>query len=86
MKTYEDIRKEIAHFITDSHLSLYDLVRIAKDMCACRKCKFFVQHYDKEGKSVDFGHCRKNNIPKPKRPHDNACGFWEMEETEDENA
>lgn len=80
MMTYEDIRREIVSFTKESHISIYDVVRVGKDLCSCRACKFFTQHYDKDGKSVDFGHCRKNNIPKPKRPHDSACGFWSLEE------
>lgn len=76
MQTYETIRHEIVVFLKENRISAYDLVNVAKDLCCCRKCKHFIQHFDKEGKSVDFGHCIKNNIPKPKRPHDNACGFW----------
>lgn len=82
MRNYESLRREIYDFTKASHISIYDVARIAKDMCACGKCRFFVQHYDKDGLSVDFGHCRKNNIPKPKRPHDPACGFWDIEEME----
>ena len=80
MQTYETIRHSIALFLKESRISAYDLVRVGKDLCACRTCKFFSQHYDKDGNSVDFGHCRKNNIPKPRRPHDNSCGFWTLEE------
>ena len=80
MKTYDSLRQEIVTFLRESSISPYDMVRIGKDLCCCRTCKFFVQHYDKDGQSVDFGHCRKNNIPKPKRPHDGSCGFWTMEE------
>ena len=79
-KTYENIRQEIINFLNANRVSAYDLVRVGKDLCNCRTCKFFVQHYDKDGSSVDFGHCRKNNIPKPRRPHYNSCGFWALDE------
>ena len=80
MKTYAETRRAIARFLYESGISAYDLIRVGKDLCNCRTCIFFVQHYAQSGEAVDFGHCRKNNIPKPRRPHDNSCGFWSLEE------
>lgn len=79
MKTYQDMRNEIIEFLNNSDISPFDLVRIGKDLCCCRTCVFFVQHYSKEGDPVDFGHCIKNNNPKPTRPHNQSCGFWTLE-------
>lgn len=80
MKDYFELRKEILQFINKSGISAYDLCRISKDLCCCRTCKFFVQHYSKEGNPVDFGHCRKGNTPRAKSPNMQSCGFWIIEE------
>lgn len=80
MQTYEDIRSEIVKFISENRIRPYDLIRVGKDLCRCGTCKFFVPHYSKDGSALDFGHCRKNKIPKSVRPYDNSCGFWALEE------
>lgn len=59
------------------------LVRIRKALCRCGTCKFFVQHYGKEGNLLDFGHCRKNNHISPKKPYECSCSFWELDGKED---
>ena len=80
MMDYEQMKSKIRRFITESGISAYDLCRISKDLCCCRTCKFFVQHYAKDGTPVDFGHCRKNNTIKSVRPHSPSCGFWSMDD------
>ena len=80
MSDYFEIRNKIVKFLNESGISAFDLCRIGRDLCCCRTCKFFVQHYGKSGVEVDFGHCVKNNIIKGKRPHDNSCGFWTLDD------
>ena len=80
MRDYNDLRLAIVHFLKESQIDAYDLVRVAKNLCNCGTCKFFVQHYSKDGKPVDFGHCCKGNIPKSKKPSMSNCGFWELDE------
>ena len=80
MLDYFEMRMKILEFINESGISAYDLCRIGKDLCCCRTCKFFIQHYAKNGKEVDFGHCVKNNIIKGKRPHGTSCGFWTLDD------
>jgi len=80
MKTYEEVRREVVKFLKESEITPYDLARISKDLCRCGTCKFFVQHYDQDGKPLDFGHCRKNNRISSKKPYESSCGFWELEE------
>lgn len=76
---YLEIRNTIVRFLNESKISAYDLVRVGRDLCSCRTCVFFVQHYAKDGTPVDFGHCVKNNIIKPKKPNMQSCGFWTLE-------
>lgn len=76
MIDYEDIRRKVLKFLHENDISAFDLCRVAKDLCNCRTCKFFVQHYSKDGQAVDFGHCIKSNIPTSKRPNTQSCGFW----------
>lgn len=80
MQTYEEMRAEIVKFINDSHISAYDVARISKTLCCCRTCKFFVQHYAKDGTPVDFGHCCQGNHIKSRQPNTNSCGYWTLEE------
>lgn len=77
---YVEMVKKIKSFLDSSGISAYDLIRIGKDLCACRTCRFYVPHYTVDGKEIDYGHCVKNNILKGKKPNQNACGFWEMRE------
>ena len=76
---YFEMRKKINSFIEESGISAYDVCRIARDLCCCRTCVFYVQHYAKEGEPVDFGHCRKNNRPKSVNPNMQSCGYWTLE-------
>ena len=79
MRDYYEIRKEIVKFLNESGISAFDLCRVSRDLCCCRTCKFFVQHYSKDGDPVDFGHCFKNKSIKSVRPHDKSCGFWTID-------
>lgn len=80
MTDYWTLRNRIVKFINESGISAFDIARITKDLCCCRTCKFFVQHYSKDGNAVDFGHCIKNNIPRSKKPNMESCGMWTLEE------
>ena len=80
MLDYFEMRNKIVRFFNESGISAYDLCRIGRDLCCCRTCKFFVQHYGKSGKEVDFGQCVKNNVSKRKRPHDNSWGYWALDD------
>lgn len=79
---YFEMRRKIVQFINESGISSYDLCRIGRDLCCCRTCKFFVQHYGKSGNEVDFGHCVRTNIIKGKRPHEKSCGYWTIDDGE----
>lgn len=83
---YHEMRDKIVEFTKTSGIDAYTLIRIGKDLCCCRTCRFYVQHYSKEGTPVDFGHCIKNNIIKGTRPHKQSCGWWALDkENEDAN-
>lgn len=77
MRTYEEDKKQILEFLKESKMNVYDLARISRDLCSCGKCRFFTQHYTKDGQPVDFGHCSRNSIPKGKRLNDSSCGYWQ---------
>ena len=77
MKTYEEIKKEILKFIDEQNIGIYDLARVSKDLCACGQCRFFIQHYTREGEPVDWGHCSKGNIQHSKRVSNASCGYWD---------
>lgn len=83
MSEYWDNRNKVVRFIKDSGISAYDVARISKDSCCCRTCKYFVQHYAKDGGAVDFGHCKKNNIPRPRKPNMESCGMWTLDKDGD---
>lgn len=77
MKDYYDLLREVRGILKEHPgISAYDLCRVTKDLCSCGKCEFFVPHYLADGTLTDFGHCRKNKIPKAVRPRDSSCGFW----------
>lgn len=76
---YYETRAKIVEFINSSGISAYDVVRIAKDLCCCRTCKFYVQHFSKDGTPIDFGHCERSNLPKAKRPNTQSCGYWQLD-------
>ena len=77
MISYNEAKTALVKFIKENNIDAYDVQRIAKRLCCCGKCKFFVQHYSKEGIPVDFGHCRRCNIPHCKKPSTPSCGYWE---------
>ena len=81
MMDYFEARKIVVQFLNENRITAFDLVNIAKDLCRCRTCRFFVQHYDKDGDPVDFGHCIKNNNPRPRprSPNMESCGFWTID-------
>ena len=79
MKNYYEMRKLILNFLKENKMLAADLMRVGKDLCVCGTCKYYVDHYTKDGTALDFGHCRKNNIPKSKRPNLQSCGFWDFE-------
>lgn len=79
MSLYNEQVSKVKKFIKEQNLSAYDLQRIAKDLCCCGSCRFFVQHYSKELIPVDFGHCTKGNIPHCKKPSTVSCGSWDGE-------
>lgn len=80
MMDYFEGKKIVVQFLNENRITAFDLVRIAKDLCRCRTCRFFVQHYDKDGYPLDFGHCIKNNNPRPRKPNMESCGFWTIDE------
>ena len=84
MKTYDDIKTEILEFLKTSGMSSFDLVRVAKDLCTCAQCKYFIQHYDKDGKEVCCGHCIHGNTVRSRKPYQQSCGSWELKEMEDD--
>ena len=83
MKSHYDIKLEIARFLEESGISSYDLMRIGKELCSCGTCADFVQHYSKDGKEIDFGHCKRGNVDKSKRPGSAVCGFWSLRGEDD---
>lgn len=80
--TYWDKRNELVRFIRSSETGLdaYDVAKISKELCSCRTCKYFIQHYGKDGNPVDFGHCTNTTIPRAKKPSQINCGKWEFDE------
>lgn len=82
---YYEMRREIVRFINTSGISAYDICRITKELCACRTCRYYVQHFAQDGQPVDFGHCRKNNTIKSVKPNTNSCGAWSLNEERDQN-
>ena len=61
-------------------MQAFDLVKIAKTLCCCGTCKYFVQHYTKSGTELDWGHCCKGNIQHSKKINTGSCGSWDYEE------
>lgn len=80
MKTYNDMISAIVKFMDDEHIDAYDMHRLVKDLCCCKTCKYYVQHYNADGKPVDFGHCVKSQILKAVKPNTNRCGSWTGDE------
>ena len=82
MQTYWEIRKQIVQFLNENKISAYDLAKVSKDLCSCGTCKYFIQHYSKDGKPIECGHCVKNHILKHKKPNTQSCGFWALGDEE----
>ena len=77
-------RSAVRKFLKEQKMSAFDLNKITKEFCACGTCRFYTQHYTKDGNPVDWGHCYKGNIQHSKKPSTSACGFWEDYEEEPE--
>lgn len=79
-RTFEETKGLVIRFMKDNNLDAWTLCHVAKQLCRCGFCKFFIQHYNSKGQELDFGHCVKGNTPKSKKPYDQSCGFWESAE------
>lgn len=80
MMRLEEIRSVIK-FLNDSHMDAWQLCKIAKELCCCGSCHYFVQHYTKEGEALDWGHCCKGNIQHSKKTDTACCGSWILQES-----
>ena len=85
MNYYEMVSK-VRQFSVDSGIAPWELQRIAKQMCCCGTCKYFVEHYAKERlavldevvyKILDWGHCDKGNVQHSKKRSTQSCSSWE---------
>ena len=79
MTTYDEMKTKVCQLLSENNMSAYDFVRIAKDLCTCATCKYFIQHYDNNGKWVAFGHCIHGNSPKARQPYQSCCGGWDID-------
>lgn len=70
-------RKKLREYMHENGVNAYDLVRMAKEWCRCGTCRFFIQHYTKDGDGLDWGHCDKGNVQHSKKQSTACCGFWE---------
>lgn len=77
MSQYDELRLKVTQFIKKEKINAYDLQRVAKDLCCCASCKFYVEHFTRDGRPVDFGHCTHGSIPKTRKPNMASCGSWE---------
>lgn len=77
MRTYHEDLMLVRTFLKENEISATDLARISKDLCKCGTCRFFAQHYSKDGQALDWGHCFKGNIQHSKKISTACCGFWE---------
>ena len=84
MLNYIELERQVIDFMRSSRISAYDLARIAENLCTCGTCRYYVQHYTKNGELVNFGHCNKTNIPKGKQPGTRSCGSWMRDRRKDE--
>ena len=78
MKTYSESRAEVKKMLKESNINAHEFMRIAKDLCTCQTCEYFVQHYDGDGNWVAFGHCIKGNAPRARQPYQTCCGSWDV--------
>ena len=74
---YEQISKVI-DFLHENNMTAFDLAKITKELCTCGTCKFFVQHYTRDGEAVDWGHCCRGNIQHSKKISNSSCGYWDV--------
>ena len=82
-KTYDELRSKVLRILKENDIKAFDFVRVAKDLCTCQTCKFFVQHYAEGGKWVAFGHCINGNAPKARQPYQSCCGSWDIGDDND---
>ena len=80
MVTFSEQVKDVNCFLKEKHMDAYDLVRIAKTLCCCGTCKYFVQLYTKDFTALDWGHCDKENIQHSNKVSTISCGSWDYEE------
>ena len=80
MKDYWEQVGEVKAFLKSHNMQACDLERIAKRICCCGTCRFFEQHYTKDGTAIDWGHCTKGNIQHSKKISTASCGFWDCED------
>lgn len=80
MTEHENLRhkqiQSIRMFLKDNSMDAWTLAKLAKELCCCGTCGFFVQHYTIDGKPLDWGHCCKGNIQHSKKISTASCGFW----------
>ena len=69
--------RAVVQFMRDHRMNAYDLHKITRELCSCGSCRFFVQHYTKDGEGLDWGHCDKGNIQHSKKVSTASCAFWE---------
>ena len=79
MKDFYQQMSEVNGFLKEKGMQAFDLAKIAKMLCCCGTCRFFVQHYTKDGNELDWGHCCKGNIQHSKRVSTASCGSWDCE-------
>ena len=84
MTEWEELRyrqiSDVLDFLDKHNMSAFDLAKISKELCACGTCRYFVQHYSKDGQALDWGHCCKGNIQHSKKVSTSSCGSWEVDE------
>lgn len=84
MTKWEIFRREqirqVVEFMKANNMKASDLAKISKELCSCGTCRFFVQHYTKDGEGLDWGHCDKGNIQHSKKVSTACCGFWDANE------
>lgn len=81
-KRYDDI-KAVVKFMESAKMDAWTLAKIAKELCSCGTCRFFIQHYTKMGIPLDWGHCCKGNIQHSKKISTSCCGYWEDDDGEE---
>lgn len=85
MSDYWQQVADVRSFLREHKMQAFDLARIAKSLCCCGTCRFFVQHYTREGTALDWGHCDKGNIQHSKKISTACCGEWNCVEEVEQN-